>query len=198
MTWEVPTRTEQRSLLTDQPIQGPAESIPISIRDSVAAAACTIPILADRSSVMVTRAVLVCMTGRTIRCVCRESPGYRLIIAGMAIVTAQIGSVVTRVVAGDMSIGRRGQPPGGRMAVVTLLGGDKVAGWLAGCRAAIMATGTVTRHIVMIKARRYPGIGCVAIGADIATGDMLWMLAGCRGAVVATRAGTLHLRVIHT
>lgn len=49
----------------------------------------------------------------------------------------------------------------------------------------------------MIEIRRRPGIGRVAIGTDIHTGDVLRRFARGDAAVVTAYAATLHIRVIN-
>jgi len=68
---------------------------------------------------------------------------------------------------------------------------------LAGCLCAVMATETVAGNCIVVKIRRHPGTGRVAIVAVIAAGNMRRVLAGCGNTVVTGIAGANDLHVIN-
>lgn len=79
-------------------------SIPITISDSVAATAGTIPVSTDRAIPVFSRIIVIGMTCRAIRCITREAPGYCLSVAGMAVNTAQIRPMIARIVTRQMTV----------------------------------------------------------------------------------------------
>ena len=82
------------------------------------------------------------------------------------------------------------------MAVLANIGGLYMRQVLAGRYRAVVTINAITADIDMIKVRRQPGLGNVAIITRIGTGDMRWMFAGRNGAIVAGATGTDDLRVI--
>ncbi len=71
-----------------------------------------------------------------------------------------------------------------------------MAGWLAGCRIAVMAAGTVTGYVGVVKVRRHPAVGGMTALAVVTTLDMLAMLACSRRTIVTTRASALHMCMV--
>ena len=82
------------------------------------------------------------------------------------------------------------------MAVLANIGGLYMRQVLAGRYRAVVTINAITADIDMIKVRRQPGLGNVAIITRIGTGDMRWIFAGRNGAIVAGATGTDDLRVI--
>lgn len=81
-------------------------------------------------------------------------------------------------------------PGRGGMAILTGGSALDMRGVLAGRRAAIVASRTVSGHRCMVEQRRYPGIGGMTIVTGVGTGDMVGCLAGCDRPVVTAEAGT--------
>ena len=79
------------------------------------------------------------------------------------------------------------------MAILADVGGLDMLTMLAGCGRTIVAAGAVAGHIGVIEVRRYPAVGGMAVGADIAAGNVIRCLARCRCAVVAARTAAPHL-----
>jgi hypothetical protein len=83
------------------------------------------------------------------------------------------------------------------MAGLAHAGALDVGAVLAGGRRSIMTTHTIAGHIGVVKIRRHPGIGCVAIIAGFRTGKMVRCLASGNRAIMTSGAAALGLCMIH-
>ena len=93
----------------------------------------------DGSAAMGVRYVVICVAGGAIGHVCRAGPGYSFTVGGMARTAGQRHAVIAGIVARGVHEVESGRPRRGRVAHVTLLGSDKVAGIFAGCSRAVVA-----------------------------------------------------------
>lgn len=71
------------------------------------AAACAIAVIAEVAMRSLSPLVVIGMTGGTVRRIGRERPRDALAVAGMTIVTGQVGSVISRIVAHMHVVGYR-------------------------------------------------------------------------------------------
>lgn len=83
------------------------------------------------------------------------------------------------------------------MAILTDIGGLYMRGMLTGRGGAIVTTGTVIRHIGMVKVCRYPSICRMTLTAIFHCWDMVGVLSGGDGSIVATTTATDHVGMVH-
>ena len=117
----------------------------------------------------------------------------RLARRAVIIVAAYAGS--QRLVMIHAEQWRPGKRPVTGLASV---GSRDMVWWLAGGDGSVMAGYTTINDAAMVKHRRHPRRGAMAIVTFIAAGQMLRRLARGHGSVVATVAGTDYLGVIHS
>lgn len=89
-----------------------------------------------------------------------------------------------------------GNPTGDGVTILAAVVGRHVFGVLTAGLSSVMTTDAVTRDAGVIIGCRRPACRGVAVGADIATGDMVRSLALRHGTVVAARTGTEDLGMI--
>lgn len=132
-------------------------------------------------------AIIPFMAGDAIRR--RECPVNGVAAASVAVIACQILAVI-RVPGATMNvIGWR--PGAGGMTQVAGRCGSNVAVVLAGCRCAVMTTGTLAGlGFVVIKLRWQPGRSAMAYVTGAASDNVVCVFARCRHAVVTTVAGT--------
>ena len=148
--------------------------------------ACTVAVFAHRRILMVTWAVVIRMTSRTIRLETGRRPGYNRCITAVAGNAWRINHVVARVVRRTVTE-CQWNPGCGRMAVIALQTGNKVAIWHTGRLGPIMAAGARSGHLAVVESCRNPGNGRMAvitlgIGLDMGR----WLARG--GDVIVTGA----------
>jgi len=139
----------------------------------------------------------------------RRHPG----IAGMTIFTGFLAGNMISILAGGhhtiMATGATAQylevihpdsrrPHGHAVARLASIGGSQdVPVALSGSLHAVVATLAVARDAHVIKIRRDPGIGSMAIVTVLLAGDVIGVLAGGLHSVMTGGAGTEHLEVIN-
>lgn len=89
----------------------------------------------------------------------RTWPGYGLAVAGMTVVTTQITSMITRVVAGYMAVVGHRQPAVGGMTIVALYSRHEMTVGLTRRGGAVMAGVAVAGHPGVIEGHGGPGGG---------------------------------------
>lgn len=87
-------------------------------------------------------------------------------------------------------------PCGIAMTILTHICGLNMSHVLTRRAGAVMAAHTVAGDIGVIERSRHPGVGCVAVGTDIATGDMICTLTRSHDAIVTAGTGTLYLAMV--
>ena len=110
------------------------------------AAASAVAVIAEIGMWSLIPFVVIGMTGSAVRRVGREGPRDALAVAGMTVVTSQIGPVISWVVTHMHVIGYR-QPAVGAVAHVALLSGNEMPARHTGCGGAIVAAVTSTEHL---------------------------------------------------
>ena len=83
------------------------------------------------------------------------------------------------------------------MAIFANVGCFNMRRVLAGRIGAIVATRAVAKNIDVVKIRRQPGHGRVAVVASVAAGEVCSVFSGGGNAVMARTAAAEHLRVIN-
>ena len=123
------------------------------------------------------RLVVGRMTTRTTGTIGRRWPGHDFTIATMTIDTAHVGTVIPRIIGGEVPISHR-QPGLCRVAVGTLLGRNEMIIILANGRRTVMTAVTNRIGVAMVEARRHPSVSAMTDvtfphGLDVVSGFTL-------------------------
>ncbi len=160
-------------------------SIPVSIGYTMTATAPAIPIITEICVGPFSGLVVVGMTSSTTVGIGRRWPVYSLTVV-MTLVTSEVATMITRVVARYMAVVGRRSPAACGMAVIALPGGHEVTLVFAFGRGAVMAgvAGAVYSGVIKIHAAPCGGgvMTIIALGRGL---DMIRRHTGGEVAIVA-------------